>query len=236
LDVFFDGLDDDVGIILAGGDEVAGEGEGLEEAGSLGALFGGEVGVARTQGQAVGFADGVDGSDLDGEIEVGDHAADDGELLGVFAAEVGDVGLDDVEKFADDGADPAKEAGAGSTAEMIAEFVGVDPGEVLLRVHFDGVGCENQIDAEFFAGGGIGIEGAGVAVAVFVGSELGGIDEDGDDGVVALGAAGADEGEVAIVEGTHGGDQADGFAGGAGAGDVFAGFGDGFCDNHVCFS
>ena len=56
---------------------------------------------------------------------VAHEAADDAELLGVFFAEDGDVGLDDLEEFGDDGADAVEVAGAGGSAEGLGEAVSV---------------------------------------------------------------------------------------------------------------
>ena len=67
--------------------------QGAVEDGGLGAVVRGEVAVARGAGQAVGFAGDGRRDDFDREEEVADHAADDGELLGVFFAEDGDVRL-----------------------------------------------------------------------------------------------------------------------------------------------
>ncbi|GAA3051873.1 hypothetical protein GCM10020000_36500 [Streptomyces olivoverticillatus] len=52
----------------------------------------------------------------------------------------------------------------------------------------------------------VGVEGARIAVEILAGAELQGVDEDGDDdlpvGAHEL-AGGADEGGVALVQGTH---------------------------------
>ena len=47
-----------------------------------------------------------------GEVEVAHHAADHDDLLGVLLAEERDVGRDDVEQLADDGADAVEVPGA----------------------------------------------------------------------------------------------------------------------------
>ena len=64
-----------------------------------------EARVARGEGEAVGLAHGRDGRDPDRQVEVAHHAADHDDLLRVLLAEVRDVGRDDVEQLADDGAD-----------------------------------------------------------------------------------------------------------------------------------
>ena len=69
---------------------------------------GGHVDVAAAHGQSVGLADGGSGDDFDGQVEVGDHAGDDENLLVVFGAEDGEVWLDAVEQLAADGGDAAE--------------------------------------------------------------------------------------------------------------------------------
>ena len=75
-------------------------------------------------------------------------------------------------------------------------------------VHLFCGGGEEDVDAGGFEECAVGGEGAGVAGEVFVGAELGGVDEDGGGDDVAL-RGGADEGEVAGVQGAHGGDEAE---------------------------
>ena len=87
-----------------------------------------EVAVARTEREAVGLAD--DGADDDGcrQAKVADHAAEDGDLRGVFLAEEGEVGFGGDEQFGDDGGDAAEVAGAGGSVEAAAEGFDVDEG------------------------------------------------------------------------------------------------------------
>ena len=144
---------------------------------------------------------------------VAHEAADDAELLGVFFAEDGDVGLDDLEEFGDDGADAVEVAGAGGSAEGLGEGGFGDADAGVGGVHFGGGGVEDDVYAFGDAAGAVGGEGAGVGGVVFVGAELGGVDEDGDDDDVGVFFGEADEGEVAFVEVAHGGDEADAFAG-----------------------
>ena len=85
--------------------EGAGQGEG-------GGSFGlGKIDVARGKGEAVGVALGRHADDLEVEVEVAGHAADDGELLIILLAEQGDVGPDLVEQLGDDGRDAVEMAG-----------------------------------------------------------------------------------------------------------------------------
>ena len=205
-------MEEGVGAAFAGGEEAFGGVEGAAEAGGLGALGGGEILVAGGHGEAVGFAAGGSGNDFDGEEEVADHAADDAELLGVFFAEDGEVGEDGVEELGDDGADAVEMAGAGGAAEGAGEGGFGDGDAGALGIHVWDGGEENEIDAFKFAEGAVGVEGAGIGGEILVGAELGGVDEDGDDHDVGAILRDADEGEVAIVEVAHGGDEADAFA------------------------
>ena len=78
-----------------------------------------------------------------------------------------------------------------------------------------GGGREEEVDAGGFELAAVLVEGAGVGGEVFVGAELGGVDEDGGGDDVALRAGGGDEREMAGVERAHGGDEAESSAGGA---------------------
>ena len=143
-------------------------------------------------------------------------------MLGVLLAEVGQVRLDDVKELGDDGADAAEMLRSGLAAEVVGQFVDVNPGELGLGVHLLDRGDEEKVDAQVVAGLSVGIECAWVGLKVFIGAKLGGVDEDADDGAGALSLGGFDEGEMALVEGTHGGHEADAFAGGACLCDIFA--------------
>ena len=101
--------------------EVAGGEEGAADSGGVGAVLGGELAVAGGEGEAVGLADGGVGNDFDGDVEVADHATDEGELLVVFVSEDGEIGLEDVEEFEDDGEDAIEMSGAGGAAEVFCE-------------------------------------------------------------------------------------------------------------------
>ena len=100
------------------------------------ALLGAEADVAGGQREPVGLAHR--GHDLEAhrDVEVAHHPPEDGDLLGVLLAEVGDVGRDDVEQLADDGADAVEVPGAAlgaledgarpADADARGEAVGVD--------------------------------------------------------------------------------------------------------------
>jgi hypothetical protein len=65
----------------------------------LGALFGSEIAIAGTHGEAVGFANGFHPMKADGDIEITHHATNDGQLLEVFFAKNSGVGLNEVEEL-----------------------------------------------------------------------------------------------------------------------------------------
>jgi len=152
--------------------------------------------------------------DGDGDGEVADHAADDGELLVVFFAEDGVVGLEEVEEFEDDGADAIEVTGASGSAETFAEEGFGDGDGVVGSVEVVGGGGEEGIDAFGFGDGDVCIPGARVGGEVGGAVELKWVDEETEeDGAVGADeAAGfAKEGDVPGMEGTHGGDERGGF-------------------------
>ena len=212
-----------------------GAAEGLREGKGFAALIGGQIAVARAQGKAVRVADcGADG-DFDGKVEVAGHGAEDGDLGGVLLAEEGAVRLEDVEELGDDGADAAEVAGAGLAVEAVAQVAWIDESAQAARgVHLRGHRSEDQVYAFFFEEVEVGVERAGVAGEVFIGAELGGVDEDGGGYVGAGLAGGADEAEVALVESAHSGDEAQRcLRGSAESTEGGAGFGDGGEELHA---
>ena len=70
--------------------------QGAREDEGLGTLLDGEVAVAGAEGEAVFVAHDGAGDEVEGEVQVTGHLAQDGELGGVLLAEVGAVGCDDV--------------------------------------------------------------------------------------------------------------------------------------------
>ena len=126
---------------------------------------------------------------------------------------------------------PRKWPGRDCAAEREADAFFIDPGGEARRVHFLGARGEDEIDAGFAAEAALAGEGARIAGEVFLGAELRGVHEDADgDGAARAGelAGAGEEGEMAGVERTHGGDEDEG-AGGIAAGCGGAGDGgDGF--------
>ena len=76
-----------------------------------------EVGVAARQRETVGLADERAPHDLDREVEIGGHAADDRELLRVLAAEVRAARTDDREQLGHDRGHAVEVAGPAGAAQ-----------------------------------------------------------------------------------------------------------------------
>ena len=203
--------------------------EGLPEDGGRLALVGGQVDVAAADGEAVGFTDGGNAYDFEGEVEVSGHASDYDELLGVLLAEVGAVGLDDVEELGDDGGHADEMAGPRDPFVEVGDGAGVDLSFGAGAVHFLGGGGENEGNARFFKHAEVTVKVTGVGGEVLVGAELGGVYEYGGGYSIVLGGGTFDEGHVAAMEVAHGGDKAEGAEGrGPGGSEV----GDGVEDLH----
>ena len=130
------------GVASARGEFVACGGEGtIEDEGGF-AFFGIEIDVAGGEGETVGFADDGADYDFDAEVQIARHLRDDADLLRVFAAKVGEIGLDDFEKFQDDGGDAAEMAGTRAAFEAIAEAFDVDVGAKAGRIMSAGCGAK----------------------------------------------------------------------------------------------
>ncbi len=124
-------------------------------------------------------------------------------------AEYCDVGLDDVEELGDDGGYAAEVGGAGFPAEAFGEAVDIDIGGVIVGVDFTRRRLEDDIAAALPEQFVVAVEVPGVAIEVFSGAELSGINEDGDDQGVATVFNRVEEGQVPFMEVSHRGDEAD---------------------------
>ncbi len=193
-----------------GGREAPGDGERGR------ALHGREVGVARRERQAVGLAHGAQADDLDGEEQVAGHAGDHLELLVVLPAEDRHRRPREREELGDHGGHALEVPGAVASTE--GRRAGADAHARLLagRVHGVGRGREDGGGAGARARLGVGRQRARIAGKVFVGAELSGVDEDRDDHEGRVAERLRHQGDVARVEGAHGGHQAHAEAAGAG--------------------
>jgi hypothetical protein len=81
-----------------------------------------------------------------------------------------------------------------------------------IRIHFAGIGSEQQIAVGIGQQGAVGGQGARVGVEVFVDAELGGIDENAGNHDIGATLGGLDQGDMAVVQVAHGGHEGDGLA------------------------
>ena len=209
----FCGIEIDRGRLFAGLDEISGCGKSALDARSVGAVFWSKFTISGRKGEPVGFADGRVADNFDRNVQITDHASDEGELLEIFFAENGTVGLEDVEQFQDDGENAVEMPGAGGSAEVFGEERFRDENGAIGEIEFVGIGDECEIDAFGLAGGEVIFKSFGVVKEVFGAVELDWIYENRDRDR----APGADfftrcteEGEVSLVERTHRRDEGEG--------------------------
>jgi drug/metabolite transporter (DMT)-like permease len=175
----------------------------------LGPFRGGQVVVARGQREAVRCTDRLGGDDLDRHVELLHHAADDLELLTVLLAEHRDVGLHEVEQLEDDRAHAVEESGPRRALELLAKRRRLDAVDLRRRVHLLFLRIEEHVDPFALEARAISLQRPRIAVEVLVGAELKAIDEDaGNDGVAVL-AGDPAQGQMAIVQIAHRGDEGD---------------------------
>ena len=124
-------------------------------------------------------------------------------------------GLHDFEKFEHDGGDAAEMAGARAAFEAVAEAVDIDVGAKAGRIDVGGLRREDGIDARGLEFLGVGIEGTRIFGEIFVGAELGGVEEYRRDDLRTFAAGTIDERHVAGVERAHCRHEADDFVFGA---------------------
>src|SRR5207244_10499142 len=92
------------------------------------ALRGRETGVSRRERQSGRVAHGREDADLELEVEIAHHPADDRRLLRVLLTEVGPVRASDVEQLQADRRDGAEVARPVLALEAARELLDVDPG------------------------------------------------------------------------------------------------------------
>lgn len=186
--------------------------ECLAEGWGLEALFGAKVTIAGTHGEAIRFSNRVDAMQGDGQIEVANEAADDGELLEVLFAKDGIVRLKEIEELRYDGADAIEMARPTGTAELCGE-AGLDDLDAAIRViHLLHRRGEDYVCPCCTAFVQVVIQVAWIAIKIFVGTELEWVDEDAG-GNMAMGsghlAGRFDQGGVPRMQCPHGGNEDD---------------------------
>jgi hypothetical protein len=97
------------------------------------------------------LAHGRDADDLDAEVEVQRHPADDGQLLVVLLAEDRDVGPYGEEELGDDGRDPSEVARPERALHRLTERPGIDVGLEAGGVHGRRGRHVERVDAGFLA-------------------------------------------------------------------------------------
>lgn len=210
---FSRGIQKDIGVLFSGDLEVSCGSECLPDPRSIGSLGIGEPGVAGGEGQSVLLTNGGMTDDADGEIEIADHAPDDGELLEIFFSEDRKFGLKDIEEFQDDGENAIKVTGAGFPAEMFGQKGLGDENRAIRVIKVGALGDKGDFHSFGLAFGQILLKGAGVVVQITGPVKLDGIDKDGNDDR-SLGShlppGFPDQGKVTLVKRSHRGDERDG--------------------------
>ncbi len=141
--------------------------------------------------------------DLDGDVEVADEPSDHGDLLRVLLAEVRALRTDDVEELHAHGRDAAKVAGAMVAFEPVRRALGLDPGRESGRVQLVRCRREQEVDARGRRECRVAVEIAWIPVEIRSVAELRRVDEQARDHETALGARGAEQRGVSLVQGTH---------------------------------
>lgn len=207
------GIEVDGGGLFAVFGQIAGREKGAANAGGIGSMPGSELAVSGGEGQAIGFPDGGVSDDFDGDIEIADHAANEGKLLEVLVPEDGELGLKDVEELEHDGQDAIEVARPGGSAKVLREERFGDEGGVIGGIQAWDLRGEDEVHAFFFAESEIVIDRLGVVLEVLGAVELNGIDEnrngDGSGGSDFFTGC-SDELEVSFVESSHGGHEGKG--------------------------
>jgi len=204
------GLEVNLDPLFAVDSQVAGGEESASKAGCVGALERGEIEIAGGEGEAIGFADGLQAMDLDGQGQVSDQAPDDRELLVVFLSEEGIGGGQDIEEFEHDGADALKVTGSGRATEVLGKETFAHRDRVVGGEKVGGLGEKCGVYAKLLTNGEVGFHDSGIGLQVGGTVELEGIDENGDQHRARLArdlARTTNEGAVTLVKRTHGGDE-----------------------------
>ena len=142
------------------------------------ALVAVQVAVPRAHGQPVLLAHDRRADDVDLEVQVADHAADERQLLVILLAEDCDVRVDDHEELQDDGRDAAKVTGTMRAAERLREPLHRDRRLRPVRVDVVRIGREEHVDTRGGEERAVMFQVARIAREVVGAVELRGVDED----------------------------------------------------------
>ncbi|KAG1466432.1 hypothetical protein G6F57_013260 [Rhizopus arrhizus] len=169
-------------------------------------LFGAQVLVARTLGQAILVAHDLRPHDLDRERQLGHHLPDHGQLLVVLAAEHRHVRLHLQEQARHHRAHAIEVARAAGTLQHLAHARGVHLRGLVhaQRVHRLHAGQPHGVAADLLQPGHIGLGRTRVATEVFIGAELGRVDEDARHHLVGVLARQGHQRMMAAMQVAHG--------------------------------
>lgn len=124
-------------------------------------------------------------------------------------AEHGEVGAHRREQFRNDRSDPGEVARTVSALERAGQLTRFDRGVEALGIHLCCSRCIDRVHPHLGAAPDIGLEGPRVPRQILRAVELQRVDEDRHDDHIGLLAGGGHELQMAVVQGSHGGDQGD---------------------------
>ena len=128
-------------------------------------------------------------------------------LLEVLLPKADGVRADDVEEFEHHGRHASEVARPRGSLERSGKSTGLDEAVEALRVHVRDAGRERDADLEWSEQAEIFFQVSRIARQVFAGTELRGVNEDGDDNHVARALGPAHQAQVPVVQRAHGWDQ-----------------------------
>ncbi len=150
-------------------DFVPAEVQGLIETEGLLTLRAGEVAVSAAKGQTIGIADNRAYTNIQRQVQIPHHPAQNQRLLSVFLAEKGDIRPDNPEKLGTDGGHTAKVARAGNSAKAFGQTGHIHPGQLRLRVHLLRRRSKDEVGSQRFAKAGIRLQCAGIFFKILAG-------------------------------------------------------------------
>src|SRR4030095_7049054 len=149
--------------------------------GSLSALFGGQVRIARTQREPVALPNGLHTNHAHGQIEIAHHAPQHGELLVILEAKDSSIGLGDGEELQYNCTDAAEMSRTRCAAQGSAHEFFIDPCRVIRCVHRFCGWMKDGIRSLRCADRLVCRERSGIPCEIFLRSKLSRIYENADD-------------------------------------------------------
>ncbi len=184
-------------------DQAARQAQGVDQAQGLRALRGGKINIARTHGQAVGFANDRHPDDFHRQVEIVGHASNHRQLLEILAPEKRQMRLDNGEQLGHHRGHATKVPRPAAPAKGIGQPFDIDIGGVPKGVHLPRFRGENQIDAGGFGESRVPAQIAGIGFEILPLPELGRVDEDRQHQQIASLAPLVEQRTMAVVQITH---------------------------------